>query len=175
MSEVETQTGTSQSSKFLYDLSGIDLNAVIADREKIARWNPHRGHMALLDAVVWQSPDLTRCIGVMHVKGDEFWVQGHFPGKPMLPGVLMVELGAQLANYLFNARTPTPSICALMAVDEASFRNPVFPGQSMYILLDSMKWSARRFASRVQGIVGDSVAFDCIVKGIAITAPKQVD
>ncbi|MBU6414022.1 MAG: hypothetical protein KGS45_11160 [Planctomycetes bacterium] len=162
------------SSKFLFDISGIDLSKRLVSREEIGKVNPHRGDMALLDYIAWQSPDLTKCIGVVKIKGNEFWVQGHFPGKPMFPGVLMVEAGAQLANYIFNVRTPITKICALLGVDDARFRAPVEVGQDLIVLLDSVKWTATRFTSRVQGVVNGQIAFEVTVMGIAIAAEKQV-
>lgn len=162
------------SSKFLFDISGIDLSRRLVSREEIGKVNPHRGHMALLDYVAWQSPDLKQCVGVVKVKGDEFWVAGHFPGKAMFPGVLMIEAGAQLANYIFNVRTPISKICALMGVDDARFRAPVEVGQDLILLLDSLKWTGTRFTSRVQGVVNDQIAFEVTVMGIAIAAEKQI-
>ena len=167
-------SGGATSSKFLFDISGIDLSKQLVSREEIGKVNPHRGDMALLDYIAWQSLDLTKCIGVVKVKGNEFWVPGHFPGKPMFPGVLMVEAGAQLANYIFNVRTPITKICALLGVDDARFRAPVEVGQDLIVLLDSVKWTATRFTSRVQGVVNGQIAFEVTVMGIAIAAEKQV-
>ena len=168
-SKQPTKTG----SKLLFDLTGIDLDAVVATREDIGKVNPHRGSMAMLDCIVWTSPDMSKSIAKVQVRGDEFWAAGHFPGKPLFPGVLMIESGAQLANYLFNVRTPIENICALLNVDDARFRMPVEPGQTLYILLDSVKWTAKRFTCRVQGVVGDQIAFECSVSGIAINSKKQ--
>jgi len=162
------------SSKYLFDISGVDFSRRLVSREEIAKVNPHRGHMALLDYVAWQSPDLKQCVAVVKIKGDEFWVPGHFPGTPMFPGVLMIEAGAQLANYIFNVRTPITKICALLGVDDARFRAPVAVGQDLILLLDSLKWTATRFTSRVQGVVNDQVAFEVTVLGIAIAAEKQI-
>ena len=161
------------SSKFLFDIAGLDLQEVVATREDIGNVNPHRGNMALLDNVAWISPDKTKAIGRVHFKGDEVWAAGHFPGKPLFPGVLMIEAGAQLANWLYNIRTPIENICALLGIDEARFRTPVEPGQTMYILIDSIRWTSKRFTSKVQGVLNGSIVFECTVVGIAIDSKKQ--
>ena len=75
----------------IFDASEADLSARLMDQGAIERWIPHRGHMSLLDAVVWLSDDKSRIVGVKHNTADEFWVDGHFPEIPLLPGVLMIE------------------------------------------------------------------------------------
>lgn len=152
----------------MFDLSEIDLNQRLLDRKQLEELNPHRGEMALLDWVVWHSPDYTRGVALKHTRSDEFWVPGHFPTKPMFPGVLMVETGAQLAVYLYNARLPEPRIAAFTRIENAVFRAPVIPGDDMYLLCQEIKWTKRGFTCDVQGLVADRIAFEARVQGLAI-------
>ncbi|HQA00810.1 MAG TPA: beta-hydroxyacyl-ACP dehydratase, partial [Phycisphaerae bacterium] len=82
------------------DLSAIDLTQVLADRQTIYRALPHRYEFEQLDAIVYI--DRENYIGVARrdVREDEFWVRGHIPGRPILPGVLMIETAAQTASYM---------------------------------------------------------------------------
>src|SRR3954451_10069858 len=83
----------------LFDPAQLDLSRVIADREAIRRVNPQRFHMEQLDAIVLLDPERSLVVGYKDVRPDEFWVPGHMPGRPVLPGVLMCEAAAQLCSY----------------------------------------------------------------------------
>lgn len=153
-------------SKVIFDLEGIDLSARIADRREIERWNPHRDAMALLDAIVWIAPDFTRGVALKQVRHDEFWVPGHFPGRPILPGVLMIEAAAQLACYIFMTRRSRPGMAAFLRIEHAVFRNMVVPGDDLYILCKQVKHHRKRFISDVQGIADGRIAFEGQISGI---------
>jgi len=150
----------------LFDLSGIDLKARVQDREYIETWNPHRGQMSMLDAIVWEHPTLCRGMAVKRIHDDEFWVEGHFPGKPMFPGVLMIETGAQLACYLYISRQNKHSLVAFLRIESAAFRSSVKPGDDFYVLCDAIKVGRRSFQCDIQGMVEGRVAYDARISGM---------
>jgi 3-hydroxyacyl-[acyl-carrier-protein] dehydratase len=154
--------------KPVIDLSTIDLSRRAHGREDIARFNPHRGEMALLDWIVWASPDFRQGVALKQIKTTEFWVPGHFPAKALFPGVLMIEAGAQLACFLYNNRQPAPQVVAFVRIENASFRATVQPGDDLYLLCTEVKYGRRRFVSDVQGIVGDKLAFDARISGMSM-------
>lgn len=154
--------------KPLLDLSTFDLSRRMFSREDIAKLNPHRGEMALLDWIVWQSSDHKHGIALKHIRDTEFWVPGHFPGKPMFPGVLMIEAGAQLACFQYNIRQTEPRVVAFLRIDNASFRSMVQPGDDLYVLCSEVKFGRRRFVSDIQGIVNDKIAFDARISGMSL-------
>src|SRR5688572_23944046 len=92
-------------SPLMIDLDAIDLTGVAISADEVGRLNPQCGPMRQLDYVAWMSPDATQGVGIKLVKPDEFWVSGHIPGRPLLPGVLMIEAGAQHCSILYRKKT----------------------------------------------------------------------
>ena len=72
--------------QLLFDLTGIDLDRLIYDQNAIREINPQRGAMEHLNAVVHMDVSKGHIIGYKDVRDDEFWVDGHIPGRPLLPG-----------------------------------------------------------------------------------------
>jgi len=154
-------------SEYLFDFSGVDLNARLMDRADIGRLNPHRGAMALLDGVVWIDGPIDEGIAVKHVKSDEFWVPGHIPGYPLLPGVLMVEAGAQLASLMYYKRSGMTWFAGFTRIEDTTFRSQVLPGHDLYILCKCVKYSLKRFVSDIQGVVDGQIVFQGRITGMA--------
>ena len=150
------------------DLSTIDLSAVRAGPEEVARVNPHRHEMALLDTVIWISDDHKLTVGRHEATPDAFWVRGHFPQRATMPGVLMVEAAAQLSLYLWNIQQPTPRIAVFLRITEATFRRAVVPGDMLYLLCRECKMGRRRFVSDLQGVVNGELAFEATIGGMAM-------
>lgn len=156
----------------LFDLPTLDFNAPVATRQQIALRNPHRDKMALLDAVLWTSADFKRGVALWRVQPSEFWVPGHFPDRPLLPGVLQVEAGAQLSVFLYNSRFVKPKLCAFTHITDCSFRGQVMPGDDFLLLADEIRASERRFTSYIQGIAKNKIAFTATIEGISIGEAK---
>jgi 3-hydroxyacyl-[acyl-carrier-protein] dehydratase len=152
----------------IIDLRSIDLDARIVPREGIALVNAHRGVMALLDAIVWTNDDLSQGIAVKGVREGEFWAEGHIPGRPIMPGVLMVEAGAQLASYLYYRRTGIESFAGFTRIEEVAFRGQVVPGDTLYVLCREVKFSPKRFITDIQGIVNHNIVFEGRITGMVL-------
>jgi beta-hydroxyacyl-ACP dehydratase FabZ len=106
--------------------------------QEIMKTLPHRYPMLLVDRVLEISDDGNRIIGLKNVSANEQFFQGHFPGLPVMPGVLIVEAMAQCAAILFLRDLPDRErkIYYFGAVDKARFRKPVVPGDQLILEIE---------------------------------------
>jgi 3-hydroxyacyl-[acyl-carrier-protein] dehydratase len=87
----------------LFDLSQIDLEAKpVFDKEAICKVNPQRFEMQQLDGVIWYDKEKSSILGFKDVTEQEFWVRGHIPERPLMPGVIMIEAAAQLSSFFIK-------------------------------------------------------------------------
>jgi 3-hydroxyacyl-[acyl-carrier-protein] dehydratase len=151
--------------KYLFDLASIDLNRVLFDQEAVREANPQRGDMEQLNAIVWADPQSGQILGFKDVRADEFWVSGHIPGRPLLPGVLMIEAGAQLASFYMRMYNNWTGFIGFGGVDECRFRQQVAPGCRMYILGLKLWERHGRTRCNVQGVVNGTIVFEAGITG----------
>lgn len=155
---------------YIVDPSEYDLSSVIADIHEIRRWNKQRFEMEQLTAIVLE--DLARglCVGYKDVTRDEFWVRGHFPEMPLMPGVLMCEAAAQLSSYLTQKYNLLDAkVIGFGGMEDVRFREPVVPGDRLVIAVERVRVRPRAMiVCRFQGIVRDSIVVDGTIKGVPL-------
>lgn len=158
------------SKSLLYDLSSLDLSRVVADIEEIRRYNPQRYEMEQITAIVYENLDEAVCIGYKDVSDREFWVRGHMPNMPLMPGVIMVESAAQICAYFAHKYDLLgSSMIGFGGLEEVRFRDPVIPGDRLVIICKLLKArKGRMIISQFQGVVGERIVVEGIIKGIPI-------
>lgn len=154
--------------QLLFDIAGIDLTKDLFDQAAIRELNPQRGDMEHLNGIVYAKPEDGRIIGYKDVKADEFWVEGHIPGRPLLPGVIMIEAGAQLASFYTKKYVGWTGFIGFGGVEDCKFRQVVQPGCRMYILGQKTVERHGRIWCKVQGIVDGGVVFEAGIVGTRV-------
>jgi len=152
--------------------SEYDLDRVIADIHEIRRWNQQRFEMEQLTAIVHEDLDRCLCVGYKDATTDEFWVRGHFPTAPLMPGVMMCEAAAQLSSYFaMKHDLLDAAVVGFGGLEEVRFREPVVPGDRLVIAVERIR--VRRGAMivcRFQGLVRANIVVDGIIKGVPLPA-----
>lgn len=152
----------------LIDLSEIDLTKVEYDKEAIAEVNPQSYEMSQLDGVIWADLKSLRILGFKDITAQEFWIRGHIPGRPIMPGVLMVEAAAQLSSFFMKRIYGLEGFIGFSGIDRAKFRDTVVPGDRLYLLGHICKVRSRQFSADVQGLVNGKMVFDTRVTGMLV-------
>jgi 3-hydroxyacyl-[acyl-carrier-protein] dehydratase len=152
----------------LFDLSRIDLTVVEYRREDIAEVNPQSHEMSQLDGIIWHDLDKLLCLGYKDVTDKEFWVRGHIPGRPIMPGVIMVEAAAQLASFFMKRIYGLEGFIGFSGIDDTKFRDTVAPGSRLYLLAHICKVRSRQFSARIQGVANGVMVFDTLISGMRV-------
>lgn len=158
--------------QLLIDLGTVDLTKVQVDVPEIERINPHRGIMRLLDGILYVNDEVNQAVAYFDIKADAFWVPGHIPGRPLFPGVLMLEAAAQLASYLTLLRLQRAGVDAkflgFVGTDKVKFRGQVVPGDRLLVLGREIEFRKRRCICEAQGVVNGNLVFEAIITGMTM-------
>jgi len=150
----------------LYDISNIDSADVAIDRNGIYEVNPHRYEFQLLDGLYFVNQQTGIIAGFRNVRDDEFWVRGHIPGRPIFPGVLMIEAAAQLVGYYVMTVAPDKGFLGFGGVDNVKFRGVVLPGQRVIMVGKMMSIRSRRCIGHTQGFVDGRMVYEGRITGV---------
>jgi 3-hydroxyacyl-[acyl-carrier-protein] dehydratase len=154
------------------DVTQLDFDRVLADRADIERVNPQRFEMEQLTAIVYMEPSQNLIVGYKDVKADEFWVRGHMPDYPLMPGVLMCEAAAQLCSYFIMVNGLTQGdFLGFGGMENVRFRGPVKPGDRFVLVSKATKLHRRQCIFSVQGFVGATMVFQAEIIGVPLVRP----
>ena len=152
----------------LWDLTSLDLDKVLFDREQIEKINPHRYEMQHLDGICHLDTEQGIIVGFKEVTDQEFWIRGHIPGRPIMPGVIMVEAAAQLLSFAVNKINGGDRFIGFGGIDNVKFRGTVAPGNRLIMVGKLIENRPRRFICDCQGFVKEQMVFQARITGMPV-------
>jgi len=143
----------------LFDLSQIRPDAVVADIEHIRRHNPQRHEFEQLSHICHADLENGEVVGVLDVPEDIWWARGHVPGRPLMPGVLMLESAAQVCSWFVHQKYDAATIAGRMfgfgGIDDVKYRAALFPPGRMVVVGKCVELRPRRAIFETQGYHAD--------------------
>jgi len=157
----------------IIDPAEVDCSQIVATIDQIRQHIPQRGPMEQLTAIVLDDLDRHLCVGYKDVTADEFWVDGHMPGMPLMPGVIMCEAAAQVFSYHIQRHDLSGAeVVGFGGLDKVKFRGVVKPGDRVVIACQMMKFRRGRIVNcRFQSFVGSTL----VCEGELVGVPLPVD
>ena len=145
--------------------------AMPVDVERIQAMLPHRYPFLLVDRVLEIEPG-KRIVGVKNVTINEPFFQGHFPGHPIMPGVLIIEAMAQVGGMLllshFEGQDVENKVVYFMSLDNVKFRRPVLPGDQIRFELEMLAFRGRTCRMKGQGFVDGQVVAEAEMMAMVV-------
>lgn len=143
------------------------------DIRAIQRIMPHRYPMLLVDRVVEIDGD-RKAIGIKNVTINEPFFEGHYPGTPIMPGVLLVEAMAQLGGLLMSQKLEhTGKIAVLLSLDKVKLRRPVTPGDQVILEAEAVQAKARTGTLKCRAFVGSKLAAEAQIRFMMVDAEQE--
>jgi 3-hydroxyacyl-[acyl-carrier-protein] dehydratase len=157
----------------LIDYSQFDFEHPLYDEAAVREINPQRFEMAQLTAVVYVDTEKHLIVGYKDVTDQEFWVRGHMPEYPLMPGVMLCECAAQLAGfYARKFKILGGDFLGFGGMNEVRFRLPVYPNSRLILVAQLTKLRPNRLAEyQFQGFVDDKMVFSGGMLGVPIHRP----
>jgi UDP-3-O-[3-hydroxymyristoyl] N-acetylglucosamine deacetylase/3-hydroxyacyl-[acyl-carrier-protein] dehydratase len=136
----------------------------VLDIRRIQRILPHRYPMLMVDRVLQIEGD-HRAVGIKNVTFNDIFFQGHYPGTPIMPGVLIVEAMAQLGGILLSQKLEhTGKLAVLLSMDKVKMRHPVVPGDQLLLEAITVRVKSRTGHVRCKAFVGEKLACEADIK-----------
>ncbi len=143
------------------------------DIKEIIKILPHRYPFLLVDKILEIDLERGYILGQKNVTFNEAFFQGHFPDAPIMPGVLILEALAQSGGVLVHLKETIPKIAVLLSVTNAKFRNPVRPGDILYLKGEGIHFSSKGGKIHSTAMVNDKIAVEAEI-GFALVDKSQI-
>lgn len=147
--------------------------SIILNIKEISKILPHRYPFLLVDRVLHLDLEENTIIGQKNVTANEQFFQGHFPGAPIMPGVLILEALAQTGGILVHQKGQSHKIAVLLNINNAKFRRPVVPGDVLMLHAMGQHLSNKGGKIQAKALVNDQLAVEAEI-GFALLEKDQL-
>lgn len=154
----------------LVDLSLVDFSKVPIGIEQIRSINAHRHEFEMLDGIYYLNAEERSAVGFKKTSMNDFWVRGHIPGRPLMPGVLITEAAGQLCAYVYRTIVnKTPGVfLGFSGMNNVKFRGVVTPGETLILIAKAREERHKRIVCDAQGLVNDRMIFEGEIIGMPV-------
>lgn len=147
--------------------------SLVFDIRQISKILPHRYPFLLVDRIIELNLEENLIIGIKSVTINEKFFQGHFPGVPIMPGVLILEALAQTGGILIHQKRQDNKIALLLSVNNAKFRRPVVPGDVLTLRVNGVHFSSKGGKIQGRALVDQQLAVEAEI-GFALLDKEQL-
>ncbi len=153
--------------------SNTKSDTPILDIKDILKILPHRYPFLLVDKIIEMNMEENTIVGVKNVTCNEQFFQGHFPGVPIMPGVLILEALAQTGGILVHQKMQNTKIALLLSVNNAKFRRPVVPGDVLTLHATAIHMTSKAGRVQARAFVGEQLAVEAEI-GFVLVQKEQL-
>ena len=154
--------------KPIIDPGQIDPNKVVATLDDIRKVIPHRYEFEMLSGILHDDFENHKIVAYKDVSEDAFWVRGHLPDRPIMPGVLIVEAAAQMTCYHRMRWIRDGQFVGFARLDEVSFRGQVVPPCKLILMGELVTMCSRRVVCYAQAFVDSTIVFEGKITGMPL-------
>ena len=152
----------------ILDPSTVNIDSVAVSKEEILELNAQRDEFEQLDRLISIDLEEGLAVGIKKQRAEEFWTRGHIPGRPIMPGVLMIEMAAQICSVMYHLKFNTggKKFFGFGGVNKVKFRGGVKPGCDLLMVVRAKTLRSRIAVFESQGFVDGKMVFEGEVTGI---------
>jgi len=154
----------------ILDPSTLLTENVAVTKAEILALNAQRDEFEQVDRLILLDLEKGLAVGIKTQRPDEFWTRGHIPGRPIMPGVLMIEMAAQISSVMYHLKFETggKKFFGFGGVNHVKFRGSVEPGNDLLMVVRAKTLRSRIAIFEAQGFVDGKMVFEGEVTGIVI-------